>query len=151
MSAGRGREGRIGHSLIVLGGAGAGESVPGNQPNPGQPSAHFVPWLRTAGGTISQVLRDILDRGASAENIRLVSAVCASPALKLLSEQFPGLKIYTGVCGCFCCVCARVCDCVVCMGLRGVWVLGEYLVLCMYTHNQPIPPAAARHDRCGAE
>ena len=35
-------------------------------------------------------------RGASPSNIRVVSIVCAPPALKVLGEKFPGLKIYTG-------------------------------------------------------
>jgi hypothetical protein len=43
------------------------------------------------------VLDDIVSRGADVANVRVVSAVCAPPALKLLGERFPGLKIYTGV------------------------------------------------------
>ncbi|GAB4813806.1 hypothetical protein N2152v2_000852 [Parachlorella kessleri] len=53
------------------------------------------PMLAT-GGTINQVLQDIVARGASPDNIRVVSVVCAPPALKKLSENFPGLKVYTG-------------------------------------------------------
>lgn len=43
------------------------------------------------------MLDDIVSRGADVANVRVVSAVCAPPALKLLGERFPGLKIYTGV------------------------------------------------------
>ncbi|MEW5312054.1 MAG: hypothetical protein WDW38_003714 [Sanguina aurantia] len=54
------------------------------------------PMLAT-GGTMVQVLRDIVARGASSFNIRVVCIVAAPPALKTLSEQFPGLRIYTGI------------------------------------------------------
>lgn len=54
------------------------------------------PMLAT-GGTLAQVLDDIVSRGADVANVRVVSVVCAPPALKLLGERFPGLKIYTGI------------------------------------------------------
>lgn len=52
--------------------------------------------LPAAGGTICQVLEDIVSRGGNPENVRVISVVCAPPALKKLSEGFPGLKVYTG-------------------------------------------------------
>ncbi|KFM25145.1 Uracil phosphoribosyltransferase, chloroplastic [Auxenochlorella protothecoides] len=44
-----------------------------------------------------QVIQDLVDRGAAPGMIRIVSAVCAPPALKLLADKFVGLKIYTGI------------------------------------------------------
>ncbi|MEW5297987.1 MAG: hypothetical protein WDW36_001155 [Sanguina aurantia] len=52
------------------------------------------PMLAT-GGTMVQVLRDIVARGASSFNIRVVCIVAAPPALKTLSEQFPGSRADT--------------------------------------------------------
>uniref|UniRef100_A0A1D2A0D3 uracil phosphoribosyltransferase n=1 Tax=Auxenochlorella protothecoides TaxID=3075 RepID=A0A1D2A0D3_AUXPR len=54
------------------------------------------PMLAT-GGTMRQVIQDLVDRGAAPGMIRIVSAVCAPPALKLLADKFVGLKIYTGI------------------------------------------------------
>lgn len=54
------------------------------------------PMLAT-GGTIAQVLADIIERGASSDNIRVISIVCAPPALKMLGEKYPGLTIYTAM------------------------------------------------------
>ncbi|KAG2429517.1 hypothetical protein HXX76_010752 [Chlamydomonas incerta] len=54
------------------------------------------PMLAT-GGTIVQVIEDIVSRGARAENIRVVAVVVAPPALKKLADKFPGLKIYTAM------------------------------------------------------
>jgi uracil phosphoribosyltransferase len=54
------------------------------------------PMLAT-GGTLDQVLADIIKRGGSQEMIRVVSVVCAPPALKMLGEKYPGLKIYTAM------------------------------------------------------
>ena len=50
-----------------------------------------------AGGTMCQVVQDIIDRGAIADNIRVVSIVAASPALTKMSQQFPGLRVYTAM------------------------------------------------------
>ena len=44
----------------------------------------------TAGGTIAKVVDDLVQRGASPAFIRVVAVVAAPPALKLLSEKFPG-------------------------------------------------------------
>ena len=38
-----------------------------------------------------QVLDDIISRGASASNIRIVTVVCAPAALQKLSEGYPGM------------------------------------------------------------
>lgn len=54
------------------------------------------PMLAT-GGTICQVVSDIIARGAVPGNIRVVSIVAAPPALRNLSERFPGLRVYTGI------------------------------------------------------
>lgn len=43
-----------------------------------------------AGGTIAKVVGDLVQRGASPAFIRVVAVVAAPPALKLLSEKFPG-------------------------------------------------------------
>jgi uracil phosphoribosyltransferase len=50
-----------------------------------------------AGGTICQVLDDIINRGAVAENVRVVSIVAASPALTRMSEKFEGMRVYTAM------------------------------------------------------
>lgn len=42
-------------------------------------------------------MNDIVARGASAANIRVVAIVAAPPALKALSECAPGLKVYTAM------------------------------------------------------
>ena len=56
------------------------------------------PMLAT-GGTMLQVLADIVARGADTSNIRVVAVVAAPPALKQLSERYPGA----------CCVCLCWC------------------------------------------
>ncbi|GIL74414.1 hypothetical protein Vretimale_2057 [Volvox reticuliferus] len=54
------------------------------------------PMLAT-GGTIVQVIDDIVARGGRAENIRVVAVVVAPPALKKLADRYPGLKVYTAM------------------------------------------------------
>ncbi|KXZ48543.1 hypothetical protein GPECTOR_27g714 [Gonium pectorale] len=54
------------------------------------------PMLAT-GGTIVQVIEDIVARGGRPENIRVVAVVVAPPALKKLADRFPGLKVYTAM------------------------------------------------------
>ncbi|CAL8466447.1 g5983 [Coccomyxa elongata] len=54
------------------------------------------PMLAT-GGTMVQVLDDIIGRGASPSNIRIVTVVCAPAALQKLSEGYPGLKVYSAM------------------------------------------------------
>lgn len=53
--------------------------------------------LLATGATIEAALDEVVARGVSVENLRIVSAISASPALKKLSERFPGLRIYTGI------------------------------------------------------
>lgn len=50
-----------------------------------------------AGGTICQVVQEIVDRGAVPENIRIVSILAASPALTKMSERFEGMCVYTAM------------------------------------------------------
>lgn len=52
------------------------------------------PMLAT-GGTIMHVLQDIVSRGASPSMIRVLAITVAPPALKQLSEKYPGLHVYT--------------------------------------------------------
>lgn len=53
------------------------------------------PMLAT-GGTIVATIDLLKDRGIDPKDIRVVSAVAASPALQKLSDKFPGLHVYTG-------------------------------------------------------
>ena len=53
--------------------------------------------MLATGGTMAQVIEDIVSRGASDANIRIVSAVVAPPALKLLGERFPRVKVFAGM------------------------------------------------------
>ncbi|KAJ7551210.1 hypothetical protein O6H91_06G004600 [Diphasiastrum complanatum] len=53
------------------------------------------PMLAT-GGTIVAAIEELTSRGADVKNLRVVAAVAAPPALKILSEKFPGLRVYTG-------------------------------------------------------
>ncbi len=54
------------------------------------------PMLAT-GGSIMMAMQEITSRGATAENIRIVSVVAAPPALRKLSEHYPKLEIYTAI------------------------------------------------------
>ena len=51
------------------------------------------PMLAT-GGTMMATMKELLDRGATSEMIRIISVVTAPPALQQLSAQYPGLNIY---------------------------------------------------------
>jgi len=53
--------------------------------------------MLATGGTMANLLTDIVSRGADPSNIRILSAVAASPALQKLNDGFPGLKVYTGI------------------------------------------------------
>lgn len=53
--------------------------------------------MLATGGTIVQVVADLVARGAADANIRIVAAVVAPPALKALGEKFPKLKVYAGM------------------------------------------------------
>lgn len=46
--------------------------------------------LCAAGGTVVNVLDDIISRGADQSKITIVCVVACPPALKNLSERFPG-------------------------------------------------------------
>ncbi len=46
--------------------------------------------MLATGGTMVQALADIVARGASASNIRVVAVVAAPPALKKLADLYPG-------------------------------------------------------------
>lgn len=54
------------------------------------------PMLAT-GGTVVNVLDDIIARGADASQIVVVCIVAAPPALKKLSEKYLGLKVYAAM------------------------------------------------------
>ncbi|KAI9079624.1 hypothetical protein K1719_038451 [Acacia pycnantha] len=53
------------------------------------------PMLAT-GGTIVAALKLLKDRGVDNKQIKVISAVSSPPALQKLSEQFPGLHVYSG-------------------------------------------------------
>ena len=52
--------------------------------------------LVPAGGTLAQLLEDLIRRGAAPEGIRVVTVVAAPPALQRLSPLFPGARIMYG-------------------------------------------------------
>ncbi|CAI8585264.1 unnamed protein product [Vicia faba] len=54
------------------------------------------PMLAT-GGTIVAALNLLKDRGVSNKQIKVISACSSPPALEKLSNQFPGLEVYTGI------------------------------------------------------
>ncbi|WP_036485152.1 uracil phosphoribosyltransferase [Myxosarcina sp. GI1] len=54
------------------------------------------PMLAT-GGSIMMAMQEIISRGATADNIRIVAIVAAPPALRKLSEHYPKLEIYTAI------------------------------------------------------
>jgi uracil phosphoribosyltransferase len=56
-----------------------------------------VDTMLATGGTVVQVMADLVARGADVGNVRLVCAVVAPPALKALGERFPRLKVYAGM------------------------------------------------------
>ncbi|KAE9588747.1 putative uracil phosphoribosyltransferase [Lupinus albus] len=54
------------------------------------------PMLAT-GGTIVAAVTLLKERGVDNKQIKVISACAAPPALQKLSEQFPGLHVYTGI------------------------------------------------------
>ncbi|KAF4401647.1 hypothetical protein G4B88_001841 [Cannabis sativa] len=54
------------------------------------------PMLAT-GGTIVAALNLIKECGVENNQIKVISAIAAPPALQKLSETFPGLQVYTGI------------------------------------------------------
>lgn len=53
--------------------------------------------MLATGGTMAQVVEDLVKRGADPSNIRILSAIAAPPALKRLNDAHPGLVVYTGM------------------------------------------------------
>jgi uracil phosphoribosyltransferase len=54
------------------------------------------PMLAT-GGSIMIAMKEIVSRGVKPELVRIVSVVAAPPALRQLSENYPGLEVYTAI------------------------------------------------------
>ncbi|MGL5941625.1 MAG: uracil phosphoribosyltransferase [Waterburya sp.] len=54
------------------------------------------PMLAT-GGSIMMAMKEIISRGVEPELVRIVSVVAAPPALRQLSETYPGLEVYTAI------------------------------------------------------
>ena len=54
------------------------------------------PMLAT-GGSIMMAMKEITSRGVQPELVRIVSVVAAPPALRPLSDSYPGLEIYTAI------------------------------------------------------
>ncbi|WCJ28357.1 Uracil phosphoribosyltransferase [Euphorbia peplus] len=54
------------------------------------------PMLAT-GGTIVATIELIKERGVENRQIKVISAVAAPPALQKLSDNFPGIHVYTGI------------------------------------------------------
>lgn len=54
------------------------------------------PMLAT-GGSIIAALEEIVKRGADPTMIRIVAVVASPPALKKISDAFPGLRVYTAM------------------------------------------------------
>lgn len=68
-------------------------------PSPLDPNQKYIvsDMMLATGGTMIQVIQDMVDRGADPANIRIISALAAPPALKKLNDAFPGLVVYTGI------------------------------------------------------
>lgn len=54
------------------------------------------PMLAT-GGSIMMAMKELISRGVQPDLIRIVSIVAAPPALRKLSEHYPGAEIYTAM------------------------------------------------------
>ncbi|MBE9043144.1 uracil phosphoribosyltransferase [Pleurocapsales cyanobacterium LEGE 10410] len=54
------------------------------------------PMLAT-GGSIMMAMKEITSRGIQPDLVRIISVVSAPPALRQLSEHYPGLEIYTAI------------------------------------------------------
>ena len=54
------------------------------------------PMLAT-GGTIVQAIDECVARGADVKNIRIVCVVTCPPALTILSDKYPGLRVYAAM------------------------------------------------------
>lgn len=53
-----------------------------------------MPCFIAAGGTVVNVLEDIISRGGDPSKITIVCVVACPPALKKLSEKFPGTTVH---------------------------------------------------------
>ena len=54
------------------------------------------PMLAT-GGSIMMAMKEVTSRGVKPDSVRIISIVAAPPALRQLSENYPGLEIYTAI------------------------------------------------------
>jgi uracil phosphoribosyltransferase len=54
------------------------------------------PMLAT-GGSIMMAMKEVTSRGVKPDFVRIVSIVAAPPALRQLSENYPGLEVYTAM------------------------------------------------------
>ncbi len=54
------------------------------------------PMLAT-GGTLVEVIQDLVNRGADVSLIRVVTALAAPPGLQALGDRFPSLQIYAAM------------------------------------------------------
>lgn len=54
------------------------------------------PMLAT-GGSIMMAMQEIISRGVQPDLVRIISVVAAPPALRQLSENYPGLEVYTAI------------------------------------------------------
>jgi uracil phosphoribosyltransferase len=62
-----------------------------------EPQTHIFivePMLAT-GGSIMTTLKLLTERGADPSLIRVINALCAPPALKLVNQHFPAVQIYS--------------------------------------------------------
>jgi uracil phosphoribosyltransferase len=55
----------------------------------------IVEPMMATGGTIEIAMKQLIDRGIEPGSVTIVSAIVAPPALRLLSEHYPELNIYT--------------------------------------------------------
>ena len=67
-----------------------------DQFNPQAKVLVLEPMLAT-GGSIMMAMEEITSRGVKSDAVRIVSVVAAPPALRQLSEKYPGLEIYTAI------------------------------------------------------
>ena len=54
------------------------------------------PMLAT-GGSIMMAMQEVVSRGVQPDLVRIISVVAAPPALRQLSENYPGLEVYTAI------------------------------------------------------
>ncbi|NJL52259.1 MAG: uracil phosphoribosyltransferase [Hydrococcus sp. SU_1_0] len=54
------------------------------------------PMLAT-GGSIMMAMKEVTSRGVKPDFVRIISIVAAPPALRQLSENYPGLEVYTAM------------------------------------------------------